>query len=88
MMGAWSVADQDMGPSTSQLVLDPRWHSLRALVIGTPELQKGGSDADGGAGGTGKGAVHGSKHAPRLASAEPQADFFIFLSTLMVNILH
>lgn len=48
MMGAWSVADQDMGPSTSRLVLDPRWHSLRALVIGTPELQKGGSDADGG----------------------------------------
>lgn len=26
-----------------------------------------------------KGAVHGSKHAPRLAAAESQADFFIFL---------
>lgn len=48
MMGAWSLADQDIGPSTSQLLLDPHWHSLRALVIGTAELQKGGSDAGGG----------------------------------------
>lgn len=59
------------------MVLDPHLHSLRALVIGTTELQKGGSDVGGG--GAGKGAVHGSKHAPRLAAAESQADFFIFL---------
>lgn len=38
MMAALSAADQDMGPSTSQLVLDP---SLSTLVIGTAKLMTG-----------------------------------------------